>query len=106
MDIKKILKPLNSIGSLWCTGVRPVYEYVDGHRTDRIIGYKYTIVAVDMDAERLDVKILGDKQLDVGSGHVTVKLDDPEWVIWTNDYHAVVVSARATGIHPVIVNGK
>jgi hypothetical protein len=53
------------------------------------------------DAERVDVKILGEKQMDVTNGHVVVQLDDPEWVVWANDRHAVVVSARATGIHPV-----
>ncbi len=65
MDIKKILMPMGTIGTLWCTGVRPVYEYEDGHRTNNVIGYKYAIVAVDLDAERVDVKILGEKQMDV-----------------------------------------
>lgn len=100
MDIKKVLKNPSELGRAWLTGVREVYLYENGKRTDTVIGYKYRIVFIDADAETVDFKILGDKLMDDPEGHVEVELVNPEWVPYVMDNH-VRIAAKATGIHAV-----
>lgn len=101
MNINKILINPNDIGTLWCTGVHPVYEYVDGRPTENLIGYRYSIVAIDMDAESFNVKIPGNQKIDVTSGHKVVKLVDPQWIVYKLDRRPIQVSCKATDIKVV-----
>ena len=47
------------------SSVSPIKEYVNGHPTDRITGYRYTVILVDKKYSEFTVKIEGPKQLDV-----------------------------------------
>lgn len=38
-----IIDPLTLGSKLWLVDIQPTYSYVDGRRTNTIIGYRYTI---------------------------------------------------------------
>ena len=46
----------------------PYFEYVNKVRTNNILGYKYTVVLPQRGFEKLDVKIPGNKLLEVQAG--------------------------------------
>ena len=41
-------------------GVKPIYKYVDGKRTDDVEGHRYEIILPAMQFERINVKVVGD----------------------------------------------
>lgn len=100
VSITKLMKKPDQIGRLWLTGVRPAYQYVNGTRTDVITGYRYDLVAIDMDAETFSVKIPGDQLMESPNGHVEVMLIHPEWIVYSMN-NRVQVSAKAEGIKAV-----
>lgn len=97
LNYKTIIKSPSELGELWCTGVVPAYEYVNGSKTDNIIGYKYNIVAIDCDAQAFSVKIAGEKQLDEIEGHVNVQLVNANFIIYSLNGR-IGVSAKADKI--------
>lgn len=100
MNINKVLKKPSEMGRTWLTDVREVYMYDNGIKTTTVIGYKYRIVFIDMDAETVDFKILGPQLMDKPSGHVEVTMVNPEWVPYVM-HNRVQLSGRATGIQAV-----
>lgn len=57
-----IVSPVTLGERLRLCGIRPYNEYIDGNRTDTVLGYTYTVTCSGFQGERLDVKIPG-KQL-------------------------------------------
>lgn len=43
--------------------IRPYFEYIDGKRSDTILGYTYTVTCSGFAGERMDIKIPGKKLL-------------------------------------------
>lgn len=43
--------------------IRPVYEWADGKRTDKLTGYAYTVMCPALAYEKLSVKIAGKQRL-------------------------------------------
>ena len=74
--------------------------YENGNRTDRISGYRYTVVMVDYGFERIDVTIDGTKQMEKPDKPCDVVINGFTPVIaWRGgDY---TVTARAIGISPI-----
>lgn len=97
ISTKKVLKKPSDLGTLWCTGVTPVYEYKNNARTENVVGYRYNLVAIDADAESFGLKILGEKQLEVEEGHVEVALEGDEFALYCRD-NKVQITAKATSI--------
>lgn len=90
-----------SLGSkLLLTDVRPVYEYKDGVRTDRVTGYRYMTVLPEKSFEKLGVKIEGPQQLDKPDGYAEVVFDGLEIYAYVSGGQ-IQVGARATGIREV-----
>jgi hypothetical protein len=61
-DIKSTLsKPLKDIigHEYVLTGIRPYFEYVNGKRTDKQLGFAYEIVLLDRVFEKVPVRIVG-----------------------------------------------
>lgn len=59
MHISKLLIPLEVVvqgAKLILLDVTPYYEYQDGRKTDKMLGYKYQVVE-DVNFEKLTVKI-------------------------------------------------
>lgn len=46
------------------TGVEPYYNYEAGKKTDKIEGYKYNVVLLDKEYEKISVKIAGNRLLE------------------------------------------
>ncbi len=46
------------------TGVEPYYSYEAGKKTDKIEGFKYNIVLLDKDYEKISVKIAGTRLIE------------------------------------------
>lgn len=90
-----------SIGSKYLlVEVKPKYAYEDNRRTDKVVGYAYTIVLPDKQFERLTVKIDGPKLMDTPDGYVDVGFDGLElYIYWYQGQYAV--GARAAGIYPM-----
>ena len=53
----------------------PVAEYVGGQRTDKVVGYRYIVALPEHGFEKLSVKIVGDKLLDVPDGKDYIAVD-------------------------------
>lgn len=57
------------------TDVKPVYEYLDNKRTEKINGYAYTVALTAHKYADLTVKISGDKQLELTGDSMPVHFD-------------------------------
>lgn len=97
-DLKIAPEALGS--KLLLTDVRPVYEYKDGVRTDRVTGYRYMTVLPEKSFEKLGVKIEGPQQLDKPDGYAEVVFDGLEIYAYVSGGQ-IQVGARATGIREV-----
>lgn len=101
LNIKDLKFDPRSLGSkLLLVDVRPAYEYQEGKRTDRIVGYRYEIVLPDKGFEKLAVKIEGPQQMDKPDGYAEVVFDGLEIYAYVSGGQ-IQVGARATGIREV-----
>lgn len=73
------------------------YGYVDGHKTENIIGYKYVVALPEHGLEKLSVKIDGDKLLEFNNEYPCVNFENLELSLYVRD-NVAYVSAKATGI--------
>ena len=89
--------------------VRPYYEYVNGTRTDTIVGYAYTVTCSALLGERLDVKIPGKQLVGEESYDHLAKFSNlqlgiyPTYVKGQRGIDAINLNASADGV--TIVNG-
>ena len=61
------------------TGVEPYYSYEAGKKTDKIEGFKYNIVLLDKDYEKISVKIAGTRLIEEQEKYdIPVKFNDLE----------------------------
>ena len=88
-----------SIGSkCLLVDVKPKYEYVNNRRTDKVVGYGYTVVLPDERYEKLTVKIDGPKLMDAPDGYVDVGFEKLElYIYWLSGQPQI--GARAKDIH-------
>lgn len=81
-------------------GVRGYFGYVDGQKSGVVEGYKYTVVLPSRNFAQLDIKIIGNKLLDVVAGeHYPVKFDNLEIKMYYDKDKKLQLTARATGVH-------
>lgn len=85
------------------TGVKNVYEYKGDIRTDKVIGYKYELALPDHNLDKIDVKILGEKQLekDEEAGFSEVKLVGLTMGLYRSDKGGYNIYCNADGIELV-----
>ena len=82
------------------TGVKPVYEYKNGNRTDILSGYKYEIAFCNYAWEKLNFYIAGDQQITYDAQPMDVALDGVRVSIYaTRIGHGI--KATATAIKPL-----
>lgn len=81
------------------SSVSPIKEYVNGHPTDRITGYRYTVILVDKKYSEFTVKIEGPKQLDVNDENcIPIEFEGLELHVgWSNNGN--ILTGSATGVH-------
>ena len=58
-----IVSPVTLGERLRLCSIRPYFEYIDGKRSDTILGYTYTVTCSGFAGERMDIKIPGKKLL-------------------------------------------
>ena len=100
-----VIDPKTLGTKLLLVDVRPAYEYQEGKRTDRIVGYRYEIVLPDKGFEKLAVEIEGPQQLDKPDGYAEVAFDGLEIYAYQQN-GTIAVGARATGIRRIQTNSK
>lgn len=92
-----IIDPHTLGNKLWLVDVKPTYSYVDGHRTDTITGYRYTVALPDKGLEKIAVRIDGEQKMETPNGFVEVAFRDLElYIYWSQNQPQV--GARATDI--------
>lgn len=81
--------------------ITPYYVYENDQKTNKICGYKYSVVLPGRNFQTLDVKIAGDRPLIQIPAHVdfvSVKFTDLEAKLYYDNNHRIQVSAKAAGI--------
>ena len=103
--IKQVIVSPATLGErLRLCGIRPYNEYIDGNRTDTILGYTYTVTCSGFQGERLDVKIPGKQLLGEDAYDHLVKLTNiqlgiyPSFVKGQRGIDAVNLKAMAEGV--------
>lgn len=99
-----IVSPVTLGERLRLCGIRPYNEYIDGNRTDTVLGYTYTVTCSGFQGERLDVKIPGKQLLDEDAYDHLVKFANiqlgiyPSFVKGQRGIDAVNLKAMADGV--------
>lgn len=83
--------------SFLLTRVTPSYIYADGKRTQETDGWKYMVLIPELGYDSLNVKIAGNKQVDVSGPDTFVGFDGLEIKPYVIN-GKLIVSAHATGI--------
>lgn len=98
MDIKNVvIDSYATIGkNALLVGVSPAYAYEGGNKTDKVIGYKYEVVLPEKMYDKLTVKVLGDKKLDMPENETPLVLLDglSLSLYWTPQGHKVSATAE------------
>ncbi|MCI5499242.1 MAG: hypothetical protein MR419_06940 [Clostridiales bacterium] len=95
-----VIDPHSLGGEFLLVDVLPAYEYTNGQRTEKIVGYRYTIVLPERRFEKINVRIDGGKCMDKPKDFSHVEFQNLEvFIYWSQGQPQV--GARAKGIHPV-----
>ena len=97
-NTEKLLKKPEELGVLWCVGVEPAYIYVNGKKTDKIGGYKYTILVPDLGMMQFKVKVAGAQRFEIDGNYVAVELLGSAFVPYVSSNGRVAFSAKAEDI--------
>ena len=79
----------------------PYYAYVNDQKTDKIMGYKYSVVLPGKGFQTLDVKAESDKplvQIPVDADYVAVAFADLKVKLYYDNDHRIRMSAKAADI--------
>ena len=103
--IKQVIVSPATLGErLRLCGIRPYNEYIDGNRTDTVLGYTYTVTCSGFQGERLDVKIPGKQLLGEDAYDHLVKFTNiqlgiyPSYMKGQRGIDAVNLKAMAEGV--------
>ncbi len=84
-----------------CVGYKPVFDYVNGEKTNTIIGTNYEIVLLERSYEHLNVKVLGENTLpEIINGAISVTFENFEISV-TNYKGQIYISGKASKVHQV-----
>lgn len=102
LNLSELIIDPRSVGKkLFLVGIKPVYEYKDGHRvSDEVVGFKYDIAMPEHQMEKLSVRIDGKCLMTEPESFEPVVLDGLRLSLyWTPSGHQI--RATATGIKSV-----
>lgn len=100
LNLSELIIDPRSVGKkLFLVGVKPVYEYRDGHRvSDEVIGFKYDIALPEKHMEKISVRIDGECLMAEPESFEPVVLEGLQLSLyWTPQGHQL--KATAKGIH-------
>lgn len=87
----------DTLGPMLLVDILEAYAYVDGKKTDSLIGHKYVVALTNHSLEKLNVTIPGKKLLEKPNGYVNVAFDDLDLSLYLMN-GSIMVSAKATNI--------
>lgn len=103
--IKQVIVDPATLGSkLRLCGVRPYYEYIDGRRTDNLLGHTYTVTCSGFSGDKQDIKIPGKQLLGEDALDRLVRFSGlqigiyPSYIKGQRGLDAVCIKATATGV--------
>ena len=102
LNLSDLIIDPHSVGKkLFLVGVKPVYEYKDGHRiSDEVVAFKYDIALPEHQMEKISVKIDGKCLMKEPESFEPVVLEGLKLSLyWTPNGHQI--RATAAGIKPV-----
>lgn len=98
IDINKLTIDPRSLGDkLLLTEVKPWFEYVDGKKQEKIVGYKYTVACTAHALNTLQVKIKGKQMVEATDDFPAVNFKGLELKLYVIN-GVPQVSATASGI--------
>ncbi len=106
MHLSKLNIPFNIVvdgANTILLGVAPYYEYVDGKKTENLLGYKYNIVE-DKSFEKFSIKIaskapvITQEQIDTSKERIKVSFENAIAKPYRTTYGDYDLSITATGI--------
>lgn len=83
--------------------IRPVYEYQNNQRTERVTGYRYDVALPTHSLDKLGVKIEGKQLIEKPADFAEVEFANMEITVFVSNGQPQV-TAKATGI--ALVNKK
>lgn len=107
MRLTNLNIPLNIVlngANTLLLGVTPYYEYVDGKKTENLLGYKYTVVE-DQNYEKFSVKIesktpsITQQQIDDATARIKVTFEKAFARPYRTNSGDYDLSVTATGIN-------
>lgn len=102
LNLSELIIDPRSVGKkLFLVGIKPVYEYRDGHRvSDEVVGFKYDIALPEKHMEKISVRIDGECLMAEPDSYEPVVLDGLQLSLyWTPQGHQI--KATAKGIRAV-----
>jgi len=57
------------------TDITPAYVYLNGRKTEEVEGFKYTVACQHLNLDKVSIKILGKKQLEMSEKFEKVRFD-------------------------------
>lgn len=104
MKINELKFDLGQFGKrMNLTGIEPYYNYEGGKKTDKIEGFKYNVVLLDMDYEKIAVKVEGARRFEEQEKYdIPVKFTGLEIGMYQDfTTKAIHLKAKATNIEPL-----
>lgn len=81
--------------------IAPAYEYKDGRRTDKLVGYRYIVALPEHGLEKISVRIEDTSPpMEKPDGYAEVEFTGLKVGLYESQGH-VQITAKATGIHLV-----
>lgn len=101
LNLSELIIDPRSVGKkLFLVGIKPVYEYKDGHRvSDEVVGFKYDIALPEHEMEKISVRIDGECRMGAPDSYQEVTLEGLKLSLyWTPQGHQI--KATASNIKP------
>lgn len=84
------------------TGVRPYYTYENGVRTDKLEGFRYSVILLEKGYYALNVKIPGEQKIELVPGQsIPVKFTGLKLKLYYDRAKRVQIAASAEDISPL-----
>ena len=84
------------------TGVRPYYTYENGVRTDKLEGFRYSVILLEKGYYALNVKIPGEQKIEWVPGQsIPVKFTGLKLKLYYDRAKRVQIAASAEDISPL-----
>lgn len=98
LNLSELIIDPRSVGKkLFLVGIKPVYEYQNGHRvSDEVVGFKYEIALPEKHMEKIAVRIDGECLMAEPESFEPVVLEGLQLSLyWTPNGHQIKATAKS-----------